>query len=338
MGMEVNYNHATSIMKRRAFLALVPGSLLAAPLTAEGQQAGKVWRVGLLSSASASAAVARTDAFKDGLRELGYIEGQNLAIEYRWAEGREDRLSALAAELVRLSVDIIVTQGTVATLVARRAKPTMPVVFAVAGDPVEGGLVANLTRPAGTVTGLAVLGAEPKRLELLREMVPRLTRIVALWNPRNASSVPELKATEGAARTLGMQFQSIEARDARELDGAFAAIVKQRAEAVMVLSDSMLFGQRAQIGDLATRNRLPAIAWTREFIDGLLMAYGPNVVEMYRRAATYVDKILKGAKPGDLPVEQPTKFELLINLRIAKVLGLTIPPSLLLRADQVIDP
>jgi ABC-type uncharacterized transport system substrate-binding protein len=337
MGMEVNYNHATSIMKRRAFLALVPGSLLAAPLTAEGQQAGKVWRVGLLSSASASAAVARTDAFKDGLRELGYIEGQNLAIEYRWAEGREDRLSALAAELVRLSVDIIVTQGTVATLVARRAKPTMPVVFAVAGDPVEGGLVANLTRPAGTVTGLAVLGAEPKRLELLREMVPRLTRIVALWNPRNASSVPELKATEGAARTLGMQFQSIEARDARELDGAFAAIVKQRAEAVMVLSDSMLFGQRAQIGDLATRNRLPAIAWTREFIDGLLMAYGPNVVEMYRRAATYVDKILKGAKPGDLPVEQPTKFELLINLRIAKVLGLTIPPSLLLRADQVIE-
>jgi putative ABC transport system substrate-binding protein len=337
MGMEVNYNHATSIMKRRAFLALVPGSLLAAPLTAEGQQAGKVWRVGLLSSASASAAVARTDAFKDGLRELGYIEGQNLAIEYRWAEGREDRLSALAAELVRLSVDIIVTQGTVATLVARRAKPTMPVVFAVAGDPVEGGLVANLTRPAGTVTGLAVLGAEPKRLELLREMVPRLTRIVALWNPRNASSVPELKATEGAARTLGMQFQSIEARDARELDGAFAAIVKQRAEAVMVLSDSMLFGQRAQIGDLATRNRLPAIAWTREFIDGLLMAYGPKVVEMYRRAATYVDKILKGAKPGDLPVEQPTKFELLINLRIAKVLGLTIPPSLLLRADQVIE-
>jgi putative ABC transport system substrate-binding protein len=337
MGMEVNYNHATSIMKRRAFLALVPGSLLAAPLTAEGQQAGKVWRVGLLSSASASAAVARTDAFKDGLRELGYIEGQNLAIEYRWAEGREDRLSALAAELVRLSVDIIVTQGTVATLVARRAKPTMPVVFAVADDPVEGGLVANLTRPAGTVTGLAVLGAEPKRLELLREMVPRLTRIVALWNPRNASSVPELKATEGAARTLGMQFQSIEARDARELDGAFAAIVKQRAEAVMVLSDSMLFGQRAQIGDLATRNRLPAIAWTREFIDGLLMAYGPNVVEMYRRAATYVDKILKGAKPGDLPVEQPTKFELLINLRIAKVLGLTIPPSLLLRADQVIE-
>jgi putative tryptophan/tyrosine transport system substrate-binding protein len=326
-------------MDRRAFIGSLAGGLLAAPLAAEAQPAAKVWRIGVLSSGSPSAAIARIDAFKQGLRELGYIEGQNLAIEYRWAEGREDRLSALAADLVRLTVDIIVTQGTVATVVAHRARPTMPIVFAVAGDPVAAKLVASLTRPAGTVTGLAVLGAEmsPKRLELLREMVPGLTRIAALWNPGNSSSVPELKATEAAARTFGLQLQSVEARDARGLDAAFAAMTKQGAGAVIVLSDSMLFGQRRQIADLAARNRLPAIAWTREFIDGLLMVYGPNVAEMYRRAATYVDKIFKGAKPADLPVEQPTKFELLINLRTAKALGLTIPPSLLQRADQVIE-
>jgi putative ABC transport system substrate-binding protein len=324
---------------RRAFIGTLAGGLLAAPLAAEAQQVAKVWRIGVLSSGSPSAAVARIDAFKQGLRELGYVEGPNLAIEYRWAEGREDRLSALAADLVRLRVDIIVTQGTVATLVARRAKPTMPIVFAVAGDPVAAGLVASLTRPAGTVTGLAVLGAEmsPKRLELLREMVPGLTRIAALWNPGNSSSVPELKATEAAARTFGLQLQSVEARDARGLDAAFAAMTKQGAGAVIVLSDSMLFGQRTQIADLAAKNRLPAIAWTGEFIDGLLMVYGPNVADMYRRAATYVDKIFKGAKPADLPVEQPTKFELLINLKTAKALGLMIPPSLLQRADQVIE-
>ena len=326
-------------MDRRAFLGTLAGGLLAAPLASDGQQAGKVWRIGLLSSGSHSAAVVRIDAFKQGLRELGYVEGQNLAIEYRWAEGKEDRLSALAADLVLFRVDIIVTQGTVATVVARRATSTMPIVFAVAGDPVTAGLVASHTRPAGTVTGLAVLGAEmsPKRVELLREMVPGLTRIAALWNPGNASSVPELKATEAAARTFGMQLQSVEARDARGVDAAFVTITKQGTGAVIVLSDSMLFSQRTLIADLAAKNRLPAIAWTGEFIDGLLMVYGPNVAEMYRRAATYVDKIFKGAKPADLPVELPTKFELLINLKSAKALGLTIPQSLLQRADQVIE-
>ena len=326
-------------MERRTFLAMIPGSLLAAPLAVGAQQAGKVWRIGLLSSGSHSAAVARIDAFKQGLRDLGYVEGQNLAIEYRWAEGREDRLSALAADLVRLRVDIIVTQGTVATVVARRATSTMPIVFAVAGNPVAAGLVASLTRPAGTVTGLAVMGAEmsPKQVELVRETVPGLTRIAALWNPSNSSSVPELKAAEAAARTFGMQFQPVEARDARGVDAAFATMTKQRAGAVIVLSDSMLFSQRTLISNLAAKNRLPAIAWTGEFIAGLLMVYGPNVADMYRRAATYVDKIFKGAKPADLPVEQPTKFELLINLKTAKALGLTIPPSLLLRADQVIE-
>jgi putative tryptophan/tyrosine transport system substrate-binding protein len=329
------------VIDRRTFLAGTGAVLLAAPLAAEAQQAGKVWRIGLLSSASSSAGVARLEAFRHGLHELGYREGQNLAIEYRWAEGREDHLSALAADLVRLRVDLIVTQGTLATLVARRTTATIPIVFAVAGDPLGAGLVASLARPGGNVTGLAVMGSEmtAKRLELLREVVPTVTRIAALWNPGNPSSIPELKETETAARALGMQIQSVEVRDARMLDRAFTAMARERARAVIVLSDSMLFGQRKQIADLAAQKRLPGIAWTREFAEngGVLMVYGPDVAEMHRRAATYVDRILKGTKPGDLPVEQPTKFELVINLKTAKALGLTIPPSLLRRADEVIQ-
>ena len=328
-------------MDRRTFLGTMAGSLLTAPLAVEAQPAGKVWRIGVLSSGSPSAAVARIDAFKQGLRDLGYVEGKNLAIEYRWAEGREDRLSALAADLVRLRVDVIVTQGTLATLVARRTTTTIPIVFAVAANPVGAGLVASLARPGGTVTGLAVMGSEmtAKGLELLREVVPGLTRIAALWNPNNPSSGPEVKEAEVAARAFGMHLQSVEARDAQRVDMAFVAMTKQRVGAFIVLSDSMLFGQRTQIANLAAKNRLPAIAWTPEFLEneGLLMAYGPKVSEMYRRAATYVDRILKGAKPGDLPVEQPTKYELGINLKTAKALGLTIPPSLLQRADQVIE-
>ena len=328
-------------MNRRTFLKAMTSTLLAAPLAAEAQQAGKVWRIGVLSSGLPSAAVARIDAFKQGLRELGYVEGQNLATEYRWAEGREDRLSALALDLVRLRVDVIITQGTLATLVARRTTTTIPIVFAVAANPVGAGLVASLARPGGTVTGLAVMGSEmtTKGLELLREVVPGLTRIAALWNPNNPASGPELREAEVAARAFGMQLQSVEARDAHKVDMAFVAMTKQRAGAFIVLSDSMLFGQRTQIASLATKNRLPAIAWTPEFLEneGLLMAYGPTVSEMYRRAAAYVDRILKGAKPGDLPVEQPTKYELIINLKTAKALGLTIPPSLLQRADQVIE-
>jgi ABC-type uncharacterized transport system substrate-binding protein len=329
------------VVTRRAFLGTLAGSLLAAPLAAEGQQAGKVSRIGLLSSASSSAGADRLRAFKEGLHALGYVEGRNLIIEYRWAEGRDERLPALAADLVRLKVDMIVTQGTSASLEARRVSATMPVVFAVAGDPVAAGLVASLTRPGGNVTGLAVMGSEmtAKRLELLREAVPQVTRVAALWNPGNASSRPELQETETAARTLGLQLQSVEVRDARLLDLAFAAMAKQRAEALIVLSDSLLFGQRTRIADLAVQQRLPAIAWTPEFAASgrLLMVYGPNVAEMHRRAAAYVDKILRGASPADLPVEQPEKFEFVINLKTAKALGLTIPPSLLARADQVIE-
>jgi putative ABC transport system substrate-binding protein len=331
----------TQVMERRRFMALMAGGILAAPRAAEAQQPRKVWRVGLLSSASSSAGMARLEAFKHGLRELGYLEGQNLAIEYRWAEGREDRLSALAAELVRLGVDVIVTQGTLATLVARRTTTTTPIVFAVAGDPLGAGLVANLARPGGNVTGLAVMGSEmaAKRLELLREAVPGMARIAVLWNPGNPSSTPELRETETAARGLGMQVQSVEVRDAHMLDRAFTAVARERAKAIVVLSDSMLFGQRRQIADLAAQKRLPGIAWTREFAEngGLLMVYGPDVAEMHRRAAAYVDRIFRGANPADLPVEQPTKFELLINLKTAKALGLKIPQSLLGRADQVIQ-
>ena len=327
-------------MRRRAFLGGSVLMTLTAPLGAEAQQSGRVWRIGFLSSASPSAGVDRLVAFKEGLRERGYMEGQNLAIEYRWAEGRDDRLPALAADLVRLGVDMIVTQGTLATVEARKVSTTIPIVFAVAGEPVGAGLVDSLTRPGGNVTGFAVMGAEmtAKRLEFLREAVPSVTRVAALWNPGNASSGPELKATEVAAQTLGMQLQSVGVRDARGLDLAFAAMTKERAGALIVLSDSMLFGQRMRIADWAAQNRLPAIAWTREFAeDGrLLMVYGP-VAEMHRRAAAYVDRILRGARPADLPVEQPTKFELVINLKTAKALGLTIPPSLLARADQVIE-
>jgi putative ABC transport system substrate-binding protein len=288
--------------------------LLAVPLAAQAQQASRVWRTSLLSSASASAGADRLVALKQGLRELGDVEGQNLGIEYRWAEGRDHRLPALAADLVRLRVDIIVTQGTLATLEAGKVSATTPVVFAVAGDPVGAGLVTSLVRPGGNVTGLAVMGADrtAKRLELLREAVPGVIRVAALWNPGNPSSRSEFRETEVAARTLGMQLQSVEAQDARRLDLAFAAMAKGRAVAFIVISGSMPFGQRMRIADLATQNRLPAIAWTREFAENgrLLMVYGPNVAEMHRRAATYVDRILKGTRPADLPVEQPTKFEL----------------------------
>ena len=328
-------------MDRRRFLLTSLAGAVAVPLAVEAQSAAKVYRIGFLSSSSSSAGIARLEAFKHGLRELGYLEGQNLAIEYRWAEGKNDRLPALAADLVRLRVDVIVTQGTLTALAARRTTSTIPIVFTVAGDPLRAGLIASLARPGGNVTGLAVMGSEmtAKRLELLREAVPALARIAVLWNSANPSSTPEFKETETAARALGMQAQSVEVKDASMLDRAFAAMIREQAKAIIVLSDNMLFGQRKQIAHLAAHQRLAGIAWTREFAEdgGLLMVYGPDISEMHRRAAAYVGKILRGANPADLPVEQPTKFELVINLKTAKALGLTIPASLLLRADQVIE-
>jgi putative ABC transport system substrate-binding protein len=313
---------------------------LAAPLAAAAQQPRGMPRVGFLSFASTNSFPARVEAFRAGLRELGFVGGQTIAIDWRWAEGRDDRLPGLAEELVRLKVDVIVTHGVAATLAARRATAAIPIVIASADDPVATGLVESLARPGGNVTGLSVMALDlsGKRLEMLKEAIPRLRRLAVLRNPTNPVSVPELKETQVAARALGSQIQSLEAADPRGFAGAFSAMTRERAGALTVLSDAMFLDRHTQIVGHATKSRLPAIFWTREFPQaGGLMSYGPNVADLWRRSATYVDKILKGAKPADLPVEQPTRFELVVNLKTAKALGLTIPQSVLIRADRVIQ-
>jgi putative ABC transport system substrate-binding protein len=326
-------------MDRRAFITMA-GGLLATPLAAEAQQAGKVYRIGFISPASSSPMAARDEAFRQGLRALGYILGQNITIEYRWADGKNERLTGFAAELVNLKLDIIVTHGGEATRAVQQVTTTIPIVIAAADDPLASGLVASLARPGGNITGLSILTPDltGKRLELLKALLPGLTRVAVLWNPGNPISEPELRKAEAAAAPLGLQLQSLGLRDPREFASAFSSMKRERADALFLLSDAMFFGRRKEIADLAASNRLPLVAHLREFADaGGLMTYGPNVLELHRRAATYVDKILKGAKPGDLPVEQPTKFDLVINLKTAKALGLTIPPSLLQRADQVVE-
>jgi putative ABC transport system substrate-binding protein len=315
-------------------------SLTLAPLVGESQETPRVWRIGFLGAGSRSSADPRVEAIRRGFQELGYAEGRNLALEFRWAGGNADRLPALAAELARVKVDAIVTQGTQATDAARRAVTSIPIVFAVAGDPVGTGLVASLARPGGNVTGLTDIAPEiaGKRLELLREAVPGIARIAVLWNPANPSAAPQMKDTAAVARSLGLSVRSLEVRDGSQLDGAFATAAQDKARAVIVLSDGALYAQRVHIARSAAKHRLLCVAWTPEFAEsGCVMAYGANVVELHRRAAVLVDKILKGANPGDLPVEQPTTFELVINLKTAKALGLTIPQSLLLRADEVIQ-
>ena len=328
------------MMNRRRFLRTVGASLLTAPLVAEAQEPTRVWRIGVLGPGSYSSNDPRMEALRRGLRELGYAEGRNVAFEFRWASGNADRLPALAAELVKLKVDAIVTQGTQATDAARRAATTTPIVFAVAGDPVGTGLVASLARPGGNVTGLTDIASEiaGKRLDLLREAVPGITRIAVLWNSANPSAAPQMKDTSAGARSLGLSVRSLELGDVSQLEGAFATAVQDQARAVIVLSDSALYGRRVRLAELAVKHRLPCVAWTPEFAEsGCLMAYGANVVEMHRRAAMLLDKIFKGVKPADLPIEQPTKFELVINLKTAKALGLTIPQTMLRRADRVID-
>ena len=327
-------------MDRRAFLGTLAGGLLAAPLAAEAQEPTRVWRIGFLGAGVYSSGDPRVEALRRGLRELGYAEGRNLAIEFRWAEGNSNRLPALAAELAMLRIDAIVSQGTQATDAARRAATTIPIVFAVAGDPIGTGLVSSLARPGGNVTGLTDIAPEMagKRLALLREVAPGITRIAVLWNPANPSAAPQMRDTSAVARSFALLIRSLELKDVSQLENAFATAVQDRAGAVIVLSDGALYGRRVQIAQLAAKHRLPCIAWTPEFAEsGCLMAYGANVVEMHRRAAMFVDKIWRGAKPADLPIEQPTTFELVINLKTAKALGLTIPPSLLQRADQVIE-
>ncbi len=329
------------MISRRRFLSSLAG-VLAAPLAAEAQQAAKVARRGFLAS-NRGAAPHLGEAFLQGLRDLGYVEGRNLVIEYRYAEGKLERLPALAAELVALKVDVIVAGNQVSALAAKQATKTIPIVFPIAADPVGSRLVTSLARPGGNVTGSSVLVPElvGKCLEQLTQALPKVSRVAVLWPPGAAGERTEkdmLKAAESAARALGVRLQAVEARGPADFDRAFSAMTRARAGALTVLPTAMFLSERRRLVDLAAKNRLPAVYGLREFVDdGGLMAYGPNYADLYRRAATYVDKILKGAKPGDLPVEQPTKFELVINLKTAKALGLTIPPSLLLRADEVIE-
>ena len=317
-------------------------ALTAAPLTAEAQQAAKVARIGYMSGNLADWPHTH-EAFRQGLRDLGYVEGRNLVIEYRDAQGKLDRLPALAAELVALKVDVIVAPNTVAALAAQQVSRTLPIVFAVATDPIASGLITSLARPGGNVTGLSILAPElvGKCLELLKQAVPGISRVAVLWTPGvlgERTDKEMLTEAEVAARTLGMQVQFFEARGPEDFDWAFSERTGARAGALTVLPSNIFVSERRRLVDLAAKNRLPAVDPWREFVDaGGLMAYGPNLGDLYRRAATYVDKILKGMKPADLPVEQPTKFELVINLKTAKSLGLTIPQTLRQRADQVIE-
>jgi putative ABC transport system substrate-binding protein len=329
-------------MERRAFLAGA-AALLAAPLAAEAQQAGKVPRLGYLSALSGSDPQLQRslDEFRQRLRELGYVEGQSLAIEYRWAEGKIERLPDLAAELVRLKVDVIVASGGLPVAqAAQGATKTIPIIMTGPADPVATGLVASLARPGGNITGLAIISHElvGKELELLREVVPKVSRVAVLWNPTNPGNTLQLRGAEAAAQVLGVRLQPLEARDPGEIDRAFAAMTKERAGALLVLLDSMLLAQRGRIADLAAKSRLPAVYGLRLHVEaGGLMSYAANQLAVAQRIVGYVDRILKGTKPADLPVEQPTKFDLVINLKTAKALGLTIPPALLQRADEVIQ-
>jgi putative ABC transport system substrate-binding protein len=322
-------------------VALLWLALLAAPLAAGAQRAGSVPRLGYLSAASSSDPRSQRslDAFRQGLRDLGYLEGQSITIEYRWAEGKYERLPGLAAELVRLKVDVIVTAIVPALQAAQHATKEIPIVMAVVVDPVTVGVV-SLARPGGNITGLSMIAPElvGKQLELLREVVPKVSRVAVLWNPANLGNAPQLREAKAAARALGVRLQPVEAQGPSEIDRAFAAIMRERAGALLVLVDSVLVSQREQIAGLAAKNRLPAVYGLGSHVEaGGLMAYGANLFDLYRRAATYVDRILKGAKPADLPIEQPTKFELVINLKTAKALGLTIPRSVLARADELIE-
>jgi putative tryptophan/tyrosine transport system substrate-binding protein len=326
-------------MRQNRAIILAALAMLAFADFAVAQQP-KTYLIGFLSPASATSMEARVERFRQGLRELGYIEGQNTTIEYRWADGKEERLSDLAVELVRLRVDVLASHGVLATQAAKRASSTTPIVCFACGDAVSVGLVPSLARPGGNITGLTVLAPEVsgKRVELLKEVVPGLSRLAVLWNSDNPVSKPEFKEAEAAAKSGGLQLQSVSVTNPKDFARAFNLMKADRAQALIVLSDAMLFGNRKQIADHAAAIQLPAISYTGEFAkSGALMGYGPDLQVLATRAAIYVDKILKGTKPGDLPIEQPTKFELVINLKTAKALGLTVPHSLLQRADELIE-
>src|SRR5712692_6401520 len=342
-----NLKSKTRVERRRTIqnlkwlgLSVIASVLVATGAVAQAQQATKVPRIGLLGGGSASANAGRIEAFRQGLRELGYVEGKNIVIEYRYAEGKLDRLPALAAELVRLKVDIIVSTGPTVTRAGKEATSTIPIVMAFDTDPVGNGFVASLARPGGNITGLSSLAPEisGKQLELLKEIVPRLSRVAVFGSSRVAGNAQALRETETAAQALQVQLKYTEVLGPTDIETAFRDAVKAHVDAVLVLNNTVFTARRTQAADLAIKSRLPAIFVAAEFVEaGGLMSYGVSITDLFRRAATYVDKILKGAKPADLPVEQPVRFDLVINARTAKALGLTIPPTLLLRADRVIE-
>jgi putative ABC transport system substrate-binding protein len=326
-------------MDRRAFLSALGAGLLVAPPVAEAQQPARVPRIGFLGLVSASDFAKQVEALRAGLGDLGYLEGKTIVIEYRWAEGKYNRLPDLAAELVRLKVDVLVTHGTPGALAAKRATTTIPIVMATSGDAVASGLVESLARPGGNVTGSTFFVPElnAKRLEFFKESFPHTRRMAVLVNPDNPAIVSIVQAMERTAGSLKVALQQFAVRGPNDLDGAFSAMTKSRVDAVAIIEEPMFQANAGAIAGLAVQKRLPSIGF-KEFAEaGGLLAYGVNLLELFRRAAYFVDKILKGAKPADLPVERPTRFELVINLKTAKALGLTIPQSVLLRADDVIQ-
>ena len=327
-------------MRRRDFMVLVVGSAAVGPLRVHAQHLQKISRIGVLLPGTPESFSLRTRAFLGGLRDLGYVEGKTIEIDWKWGQDRVETLSGIADELVRSNADVIVTGGTPAAQALKAATSTIPIVMAIIGDPVAAGLVGNLARPSGNVTGFSIVAPElgGKRLELLKEIVPGVSAIAVLLNNRNPQSQIELKEMRSAAQAMGLQLYPAEISTEVGLEDAFAAMNKAAVQALVVLTDPILFSLRKKAVDLANRNRLPAMYFFQGFAEeGGLMSYGPSDADLFRRSAGYVDRILKGAKPGDLPIEQPTKFELFINLGAARMLGVTVPESFLLRADKVIE-
>ncbi|MDZ4347015.1 MAG: ABC transporter substrate-binding protein [Candidatus Binatia bacterium] len=326
-------------MGKKLFSLALGAMLFALSIPAQAQQPTNIPRIGYLTTVSLSAISARIEAFRQGLRELGYVEGKNIVIEYRSAEGKPDRVPALAAELVRLKVDIIVTTGSAPTRAAKEATSTIPIVMTNDADPIATGFVASLARPGANITGLSTLAPQlsGKRLEILREVVPKLSRVAVFGTSTQPGHAQELREVELVAKAFGVKLQYLDVLEPNDIETAFRAATKGRAQAVLMLPGPVLISQRTQVVDLAVKNRLPAIYWRSDFVEaGGLMVYGVNLNDLDRRAATFVDKILKGRTPADLPVEQPMKFEFIINLKAAKQIGLTIPPNVLVRATRVI--
>ena len=329
-------------MNRRSFLGTLAGGLLAAPLTAEGQQAGKVYRIGYLTSGFKEVPGSNPGLapFSQSLRELGYVQGRNVTLEIRYAEGRTERFPALAVELVNLKVDVLVAVSTPGALAAKQATSTIPIVMVSVGEPVEVKLVDSLAHPGGNVTGLSLIAPQlaAKRLDLLKQALPKLSRVTVLWNSANQGMKARYQETQLGAQSVSVALQSVTVQSPDDFEPLFVAMTRDRPESLLVLADTVTVANRQRTVEFAARNRVPAIYEARTFVDsGGLMSYGVDFADHYRRTAIYVDKILKGTKPADLPVELPTKFEFVINLKTAKALGLTIPPSLLQRADQVIE-